>query len=666
MKIITWDEKKAKSELQKRLEDAKLNRSKFERFWEQNEALMFEAEGTQSGLLNGSMSPEIGAWVPPDAESSTHIPQNSAYAFKNLRFIHSQMSANPPSVIAEPTSSDPDDRLKARAADRIVHHGRRKYRLAEKIDLLTLTTLVYGTGFLKQVWDTSLGEIVDIDENDNVVLEGDINITVPSVWDVYIDFHAETMADIRYVFHKIHMPLESAISQWPDQEDLLRRAHKENNQKVPGTGNNSQQPQQEEIIEIYEYWEKGLQENGYDGRHALHLADGTVLGEVRPNPHRFLSAETIRKVKQKYESLGEEFVQQKIESVPQVAELPFHILTDIDVPQSVYGKSSLDYVAHIQENMNRILLTIMDNIAAHGSAKIVLPEGSEIADDSIVNTPFEIIKISGAQPPYPMSAPQLLPDMTPMVDRLKQTIDDLMGVNDAMFGQMQRETAGSAMQYATNQGNMIRRRLFNKYTEVVESVFGSHLKLIRKHFDLGRLDHIIGKEHPLETLEVKSIDIDGGYDLKVTYGTSLSLDPITRREEIMALLPLFEKASIPPEVQIEMLDLNELRGLYDENRVAKERQHEIFDEMLEQDIYIPPEANQDHVRMVAAGLRYVMTREYMDLEEDKKLLITQHIEDRKQLAAQEQATGTGMPPGPAPAPGAPVGPAPGPGPIINQ
>ena len=45
-----------------------------------------------------------------------------------------------------------------------------------------------------------------------------------------------------------------------------------------------------------------------------------------------------------------------------------------------------------------------------------------------------------------------------------------MLVNESMFGQSSRETAGFTMQYATNQGNVIRRRLFNKYVLLTEAV----------------------------------------------------------------------------------------------------------------------------------------------------------------------------------------------------
>jgi hypothetical protein len=643
MQIIAWDENKAKKELSKRLREASDHRQKFEDFWEKNEQLMYDAEGNlQSNSINSS--PEFGSYLESSGLNSAQVNQNSAYAFKNIRYIHSQMSSNPPTVLAEPTTSDPDDRLAAFAADRLVSHGRQTYNLANHIDMLTLGTLTYGIGYLKIVWDSGRGEIIDIDEAGKLVLEGDIAIKIPSVWDIFVDQHAEETSEVRYIFQRIYKSLEEAQGEWPEHAEALEKAATESSDNTyrPDGAVTAHKPGKE--VEIYEYWEKGLPENGYDGRYALHLRDGTVLGSVKPNPHRFLAAETVRKITTKYGDMGEDIVKEKLEQIPQRAELPFHILTDIDVPQTVYGKSTLDYVGSIQNNLNRLMLTALDNAAIHGQAKLILPAGSEIAEGSLTNNTVQVIKISGSQGPFHMHMPALLGDLGPMMDREKQQIDDIMGVNESMFGQMKRETANSALQSAAAQGSMIRRRLFNKYTKVVEDIYKQFLKLARKHIELERLYHIIGREHPLEAKEVKTMDLDGGYDLKVTYGASFSLDPVTRRAELMQNLPLFKEAGVPPNVILEMFQLNELRGLYDRNKVGKERQMEIIDEMIETVSYIAPEENQDHVTMLASALEYVMTREFFDLSDEQKELINEHIRVRKEMGAAEIAPTPVLPP----------------------
>lgn len=630
-----WDKATASQELAKRLREAKEYRSRYENHWENAEQLVFDSEGGLGGSNIGS-HPSFGSELAGSELDFSNITQNCARVFRNFNFIHSQMSANPPSVIAEPTTDDMDDRLAARAADRLVSHGRTTYDMAESIDIQAYNTLTYGTGYLKLVYDSGQGEIVDIDEDDNLVMEGDLDIRTPNVWNIFLDHHAESSSKVRYVFEEIKMELSHAIGKWPEHKEILEK-QATGQDSASSTTYDYSKPGKE--VSVYEYWEKGLSENGYDGRYILHLKDGTILGDIQPNPHRFMAAETVRQVKKKYENKGEKFIQAILEKIPQKAELPYHILTHVDIPNSPYGKSILDFVAPIQQNLNRLMLTALDNAAAHGAVRLVLPSANEIEDDSLVNSSFKVIKVDGPAGAYQLHMPALLGDLGPMMDREMQQIDDIMGVNDSQFGQIKRETSNAALQSAAAQGSMIRRRLFNKYTKTVEGIYKQYLKLVRKHFDTDRLYHLIGKEHPLEALEVKTMDLDGGYDLKVTYGTSFSLDPLTRREEIIQLMPFFEKTGVPNSTIADMMQLNELRGMYDKTRVAKERQMEVIEMMVETGYYIRPEPNQDHKNMLAAALDYVMTREFADLDQEYKDLINRHIDERKSMGASEETTG---------------------------
>jgi len=254
----------------------------------------------------------------------------------------------------------------------------------------------------------------------------------------------------------------------------------------------------------------------------------------------------------------------------------------------------------------------------------------------------------------PMPLPSAMPSFR---EQLHVGIDDTMGVNESMFGIQKREQSGFAMQYATQQGNIIRRRLFNKLVKLTEAVYKDYLNIIKENWKETKTITVLGKEKAFEVIDISGADIDGGFDIVVEYGTSLSLDPITRREEILTLMPLFEKAGIQPRALLQMLKLNELDGAYDLLQLANDRQREIFEEMIANNIYIPPEELQDHGNMLAFSYYYLMTSEFKYLAEEHKELIKRHIKEREQLAAQgvgaAQAEG-GAPP-PAAPPGAPPG-----------
>jgi len=630
-KIVTWkDEEEIAKNLLERFKTAQQSRRDFERQWELNERTILNGSGEHvdpsTALVNDPFSEES-----PDG-SSQRIGVNKN--LKNLRLIHSQMSANPPSVIPRPNTPDNEDRRKADAADRLVRHGMRKYKFPERFDQLSFHALLYGTGFIKSVWDSDGGEILDVEDNGTVTMEGDFRITVPSVWNVFPDGDVTCWEDVRYIFEGFYLPYEQALYMFPDKEDILKRHRMAQDQERGSntdTNRNAREAKMQyrnDVVYVLQYWEKGLVVNGMQGRFCWCTTDGVPLTKLGPNPHAF--KRPLSRVDNEMQKKGEDVVR------PSRAFLPYDILTDIDLPNTYWGSSVLFYAANLQDKMNHLDSVTLESIEAHGVPRMVLPEGTEIADDSITNSPMDIISITGNQPPYFMENMQMPTDLMKFRDQLNNGIDDMWGVNESMFGQQSREQSGFSMQYATNQGNMIRRRLFNKYIAVVENCYKAYLNIIKENWDESRTIHVIGKEKAFEAVDVSGADIDGGFDLIVEYGASLSLDPVTRREEILTLMPVFEKAGMSPRTVLQMLKLNELDGMFDRLTLANDRQREIFEEMTASKKYIAPSKIQDHANMLAFAYDYVMTAEYKYLDKTSKSLIERHIEEREQLSQQAQ------------------------------
>lgn len=661
VKIVTWDEGRTKLEINKRFRNASDARKYIEYSWLNSERTVYSTTSMFTGTPETSLENTFSTGMPGIDGSRAEV--NVAYTFKNFRFIHAQMSANPPSVAMRPTSSDQEDHRKADAADRVVRWALRKYAMQEKIDQLSLHALLYGTGLLKTVWDSTRGDIIGFDsEKDELKLEGDICVSAPFIWNMYLDPDAKSWDEMKYVFERVYIDYEEACARWPGKEDLLKRARIERNEGKTPARESMLEDNHYNCVELLEYWETGLPTNGYLGRYCITTTDGDVLEPVRPSPFRFKRAGAVSKIEGS--DAPDEVKEARIEKLPEQAALPYHILTDIDIPNYVWGKSAIEYSVHLQDNLSRLDSAKLDNIQAHGVARLILPEGSDLAEDALSNTPWDVIKVSGSQPPHFMAYPQLMPDMTTERQNYIQGINDVMGVNESMFGQQSREQSGASMQYATNQGNMIRRRLFNKYVMAVESVYKGILNLVRKHWSIERTIHVLGKEKALEAIDLKGADIDGGYDVIGEYGVTLSLDPITRREEILTMQPLFEKAGVPMRSALKMLKLNELEGMYDKLDMAGNRQKEIFDEMIASGRYIAPKKFRDHENMIAWALDYFMSSEFESLPEELQQLCEQHIEERAQLAAMEKSGGAApagaVPGAPGPVPGEPTGEVPAP------
>jgi hypothetical protein len=548
--------------------------------------------------------------------------------------------------VCRPTSGDLHDIRAADASDRLIRHAIRRHKLQEVQDRCTGHALLYGTGFIKTIWNPDLGDILEFNpETGEILTEGEIDFSVPLPWNVFIDPDAETWEKARFVFERIYMAYDEACLMFPGKEEILDKLRKKTQSATQPSQPLETEPQPTflkqhhfDVLEIYQYWETGLPINGMQGRFAYCTSEGELLCEVTTSPFKFPSVK-------KNSKLGD-----NMETGFEIARLPYCLMTDIDNPTSIWGRSTVVYQSPLQDIHNALMNTMIENARAHGVARLLMHEDTAIADDSITNSPYDIVRWTGSRPPEyqpPMALPAVINDL---VQLMAQGIDNMAGVNESMFGQQSREQSGFSMQYATNQGNMIRRRLFNKYTLLVESMFKNYLDLVRKHWDVDHTISVLGKEKAFETLDIKGADIQSGFDLVVEYGASLSLDPVSRRQELLTMMPLFEKAGVDPRDLLRLVKLSELEGAYDMVQMAADRQQEIFDEIQATNSQIPPREMQDHENMLKYAYGFLMGAAFRDFPQETQELIEEHIRLREQKLSEKsggtQAPGAagGMPP----------------------
>lgn len=624
-KVSSWSPPEWKSQLKKRLDYSRKYRELFEPQWKENLGTIQNPRSQMADQFNITFDTVIELESGEVDAGDSEVGMN--YAFKYLRFWHSQMSANPPSVVPRPRSSDPSDRRKADAADRITRYLSKVKDIPETVDQMNHQALTYGTAYTKVVWDPDKGEVFDFnDETAELTLNGDHLIYSPNTDDVWMDPDARRKADVRYMIERITLPLDEALFRWPEHADALKRAMTPGHESelreltVPHAGAEGRS-----LVEVYEYYEKGAPINGMAGRHAFFLFDGTPL-KMGKNPHF-------------------------------KARLPYKILTYLDVPGQVYGKSVVEYVSRLQDMLNRLDSSVIDTIQAHGVVRMAIHENTEIEDEAVSNSSWDWIKYSGDIPPHFIGAPSLMQDIWRYREQLVQAIQDLFGVNDSMMGIQRREQSAVSQQTSIESGTMVHRRLFKKYARCVEELYEDCLGLVRDHWKEERQVLVLGKEKAFEAADFSGADIAGGFDLDVEYGASLPLDPNLAREQLMLLMPALKEAGMTMRQILRRFRLSELDSLLDRNEMAADRQREIFEEMIAslaegEPQYITPQELQEHQGMLEYCYDYVMTSEYKYLPDDAKALIDRHIKEREQMAA-EQATPEAAAPTPTALPGSP-------------
>lgn len=625
LKYEVWDQGKAEKEVSSRLKKALKYHEQFHDGWAAKENILFK------NILNGSSQGGFSynnmaqLFTGDNNEVDSRLSVN--YAYKYVRFIHSQMVANPPVVTPRPTSYDYSSQRAARAADHIATHVRREYSMSTRFSDVCLLVLCHGTGFMKAEHDPYLGDVLEVNrETQELVLEGDLKFRARSVWDVAIDHTARVWEDVRYVFERHVLSKEEANMRWPESKDKF---DKFDNKQNPGRFWDVN-PDSEDMIVVWEYIEKGLPQNGLLGRSMFLLQDGTPVSKIAPSFY------------------------------PE-AKLPFHILTDVDVPDAVYGKTFVDYIVRLQQVLNQLDSVYLENVQNHGVIRMVVYDAAEGEHGNVTGDSVDIINVRGtaAQKPDFVNPPNLMGDFHRLREQLISGMEQLAGVNESMFGQQSREMSGFSMQTAINAGNMIRTSLFNKYKKFTENVYDYMFLLVSKHWKTKKKIQVVGKENSYDIKYYSGEDISEGFVLDMEYGETFSIDPASRREEIMQILPLLKEGGIPVSTILGMLRFNNIGGIFDRIDAAKQRQLEIFDEMklafysTKTIVHIPPEDMQEHQGMLEAAYDYINTKEFDILDDRLKKAMKAHIKAREELAAAEAAQGASPSGAPAAAPAAP-------------
>jgi hypothetical protein len=621
-KILSLEEQRVMLADKRRI--AKQARMVLEGEWQSNEITIYDIGEEGGAIRYGGQTDSVGF-----VDADTTEDQKGGVEFmainlisRNKQLIHSQLCSNPPAVMTSPVSNEEEDRLSAIAGEQACTYARDRYSLIDTVALATNSVFDYGTGFIKNIYDGALGDIGPIqDSPDTLTMEGDNSYSIPRVWDMYLDPNAVSTNTIKWLFEDMYVTLDEAVMMFGDEHiEKLKKEVQEVVNTDAQTSDNSESMlfnTKYNVIKICEYWETGLPENCYQGRHGYCLDDGYILQPLGPSPCKF-------KVKPNTPNSAYR------------ARLPYSILTYIDIPNSPWGRSPTAYTSRQQEMLNNCISVMISNAEVNGTPKVLLPKMS-VDKENVTNNPADIweYNVTEGVPPYIIQSANVAQDISNLIGMLERFINDGWGVNDAMFGKQQRETSALLMQLSTMQGNLIRQRLFDKYILFVKDIYELQLQYCIEYWDTNRIIKIVGKDNIAYARKLKGADLVGGYSIIVEYGQSFALDPITRGEQILKFSELFLQSGMQPRDLVKKLRLSELRNTYDEFKKADDKGMEIVERIKATGIQVPISSKyQDHIGIIGYLTKYTMENEFELLDENIRELINQHIDMRYEVQVQ--------------------------------
>jgi 5S rRNA maturation endonuclease (ribonuclease M5) len=577
------------------------------KFVEGRNEVWCESEAIYQGKFYKKFSKTLNSLIDLERRNDYSVRTSANHTFTFIRALHSMLVANQPSISAYPASNEESDKDASIAADNIARYERNRSGLDDYISKMVLYGLIYGNAILKTYWDEKDGEPFDVDEktlqeNPNLLYEGNtkfLNIKPRHFW---FDSTGEQFCEAKWALEKVVIPLDEAKEMYPQFAEKLVESKEINRYDIL---KQTDEPM-EGMTVLYEYWEKKSHRNGNRGKYIVLSEDGNIL-EEREHPYSH-------------------------------GELPYIFFTDIDVPGEPWGKSIIELLKDPQKTINRMLSQVVENINTHGVIRIAKFENSPIREDAITTDPIKIVNVGGQnQPPMQLQPASLPAHIFRTYDMLVNIMEHIAGLRSYSRGEMNKALSGFAAQLMIEQDQKVHIQLHNKYKRAIEDIFRQDLSLCKQFWDETRSLVILGEERKYEFFKYNKTNLNGRYNIRVDYGTSLPNDPASRRQ---AILDLYRDGLIEDKnAVLRMLELGDVMGVFDIAKDARKRQKEEIEIMKVNKMGFGVREFESHKDHLDELYKFFQSSDFETQEEEIKQVLEQHALEHEQMMKQEQGAG---------------------------
>ena len=275
--------------------------------------------------------------------------------------------------------------------------------LDQKQERVVEQACVYGMGFFKTTWRTDRGEPYAVMDNEELLYNGDIEVTTPSVYDVYFDYRLENWEDLNWVEVRTIKNRWDLIAQFPEmKEDILKLPRIGIRDRIYDT-TTQVQIEQEDMIYAYEVFHKPTPALP-QGRMLFYSDEHTIYYDG-PNAYKCIPVVPV-----------------KPESIDMLG-FGYPILSNLLPSQEMYDHS---------------ISAIATNQSAFAVQQVLCPRGADVSVQDVGGLNFVFFtpqNTEGGGKPEALNLTQSAPETYKFAEVLKGTMLELSNLNGAVRGQ---------------------------------------------------------------------------------------------------------------------------------------------------------------------------------------------------------------------------------------
>ena len=310
-----------------------------------------------------------------------------------------------------------------------------------------------------------------------------------------------------------------------------------------------------------------------------------------------------------------------------------------------WGQGAAEQIQNIQLEINKILWIIQRSIHLAGSFKILNKIGNKVVTEHLNNDIGAIVEYTDTPPQY------VVPPIVPMelynqVENLKRAGFERIGISQLSVAS--QKPAGLNSGAALREYNDIETERFMVLGKAYEKLF---LDLAELTIDCAKNLAEAGEEVEvnlpeksfIKTIKWKEVDLDkDAFVMKMYPVSTLPTDPAGRLQTITEYM---QAGMITPRTGRRLLDFPDLEQIEDLANSREDYLHSIFEKIIEDGEFTPPEPYDDLQLAREMALEYYSQGKNSNVEEEKLELIRQFIDQVDLLVkkATPPAPEQGMP-----------------------
>lgn len=478
-------------------------------------------QGVQTGYKQGAIDAALlSQAIARTPKSDEEIKLDTTSVIQATLFLHAKLSITDPVITTRPYNADIQNKKAAEYAQLVAEHIKEVTHLSEELQKGPyLSTCVKGNGILFVGWDEDAGEVEangapDPDNNKfTIEMTGDYLIRNVPPERFWIDPSATILEkNANYVFELEFKDFNALASCEEVTAERLALAKEEMNSEeslnlIKEHVNDKITAETNTLVPLFHYWEPQRVWNGMNGTHAVFMCQKEpklIYTESNPYEH---------------------------------GELPYAMLTDIDIPDSIWGMSRILFALPLMEAMSQLFTQVIVNIELHGNIRLLLPEGS-LNDESRTQNPYKTLFYNAATggEPKQMTPTHVTTDIWRFEEIVRAEISRLYGMGEFSQGEIKRELSSYAVQIAIEMDDKFRVRLFNKKKEFIRRIYELLLAVTKQYVKTKRALKIVGSSMISDKSFFDAADLTGEYGFNTDYGMYLPVDPAARKQQILELI----------------------------------------------------------------------------------------------------------------------------------